>query len=74
MWYRVHLARAGFELATLVVLGTDSIGSFTIGSCKTTIRSRPRGTICVGHHYAHYMMSTDPIRLSDLYSCLMADI
>ena len=62
MWYRVHLAQAGFELATLEVLGTDCIGS-----CKSITRSRSRRTICVGHHYTHYMMSTDPIRLSDLY-------
>jgi hypothetical protein len=26
MLYRVHLALAGFELTTLVVIGTDSIG------------------------------------------------
>jgi hypothetical protein len=37
MLYRVHLAMNDFELATLVVMGTDCIGS-----CKsTTIRSRP---------------------------------
>ena len=34
MLYRVHLAWAGFELTTLVVLGTDCIGS------PTTIHSR----------------------------------
>jgi hypothetical protein len=28
MLYRVHLAIAGFELTTLVVIGTDCIGSF----------------------------------------------
>ena len=27
MWYRVHLAWAGFELTTLVVIGTDCIGT-----------------------------------------------
>ena len=27
MLYRLHLARAGFELTTLVVIGTDCIGS-----------------------------------------------
>ena len=27
MLYRVHLARAGFELTTFVVIGTDCIGS-----------------------------------------------
>ena len=28
MLYRVHLACAGFELATLVVIGTDCMGSY----------------------------------------------
>ena len=28
MLHRVHLAWAGFELATLVVIGTDCIGSY----------------------------------------------
>jgi len=28
MLYRVHLALAGFELTTLVVIGTDCIGSY----------------------------------------------
>ena len=28
MLYRVHLAWAGFELTTLVVIGTDCIGSY----------------------------------------------
>jgi hypothetical protein len=28
MLYQVHLARAGFKLTTLVVIGTDCIGSF----------------------------------------------
>jgi hypothetical protein len=27
MLYRVHLARAGFELTTLAVIGTDCLGS-----------------------------------------------
>ena len=31
MFYRVNLARVGFELTTLVVIGTDCIGS-----CKST--------------------------------------
>jgi len=35
LMYRVHLAWAGFELTTLVVIGTDCIN-------PTTIRSRPR--------------------------------
>ena len=37
MLHRVHLAKLGFELKTLVVIGTDCKSS-----CKTTIRSRPR--------------------------------
>ena len=28
MLYRVHLAWAGFELTTLVVIGTDCLGSY----------------------------------------------
>jgi hypothetical protein len=28
MLYRVHIASAGFELTTLVVIGTDCIGSY----------------------------------------------
>ena len=28
MWYRIHLVWAGFELTTLVVIGTDCIGSY----------------------------------------------
>ena len=36
MLYRVHLAMNGFELTTLVVIGTDCTGSD-----PTTIRSRP---------------------------------
>jgi hypothetical protein len=28
MWYRIHLVWAGFELTTLVVIGTDYIGSY----------------------------------------------
>ena len=29
MLYRVHLALAGLELTTLVLIGTNSIGSYT---------------------------------------------
>ena len=38
MLYRLHLARVGFDLTTLMVIGTDCIGSFN----STTIRSRPQ--------------------------------
>ena len=36
--YRVHLASAGFELTTLVVIGTDCMGS------SKSIGSRPQRT------------------------------
>jgi hypothetical protein len=43
MLYRVHLVWSGFELTTLVVMGTDGIGS-----CNTaTIRSQPRRILCI---------------------------
>jgi hypothetical protein len=42
MLYRVHLAWAGFELTTLVVVGIDYIGSNKVVIDPTTIRSRPR--------------------------------
>jgi len=29
MLYQVHISRAGFELTTLVAIGTDCIGSYT---------------------------------------------
>jgi len=38
MLYRVHLGWAGLEHTTLVVIGTDCIGSYD----PTTIRSQPR--------------------------------
>ena len=38
MLYRVHLARARFELTTLVVIGTD----FIVNVNPNTIRSRSR--------------------------------
>jgi len=37
MWYRVHIAWAGFEPTTLVVIGTDCI----VVVNPITIRSRP---------------------------------
>jgi hypothetical protein len=36
MFYRVHLAWAGFELTTSVVMGTDCTGSYKSNYCKTT--------------------------------------
>ena len=44
MLYRVHLAWAGFELITLVVIGTDFIGKPLVIN-PNTIRSRPRRPI-----------------------------
>jgi hypothetical protein len=43
MFYRVQLARVGFELITSVVIGTDCISSYKLLVINpTTIRSRPR--------------------------------
>jgi hypothetical protein len=41
MLYRVHPARVGFQLITLVVIGIECIGSLNL----TTIRSRPRRSL-----------------------------
>ena len=51
--YGVDLSWAGFELSTLVVIGTDCMGSLN----PTTIRSRPRQflylyiDLCFTYHY-----------------------
>ena len=42
MLFRVHLDWMGFDLTTLVVIGTYWIGSLNL----TTIRSRPRRLLC----------------------------
>jgi hypothetical protein len=42
MLFRVHLDWMGFDLTTLVVIGTYCIGSLNL----TTIRSRPRRLLC----------------------------
>ena len=42
MLFRVHLDWMGFDLTTLVVIGTNCIGSLNL----TTIRSRPRRLLC----------------------------
>ena len=47
MLYRVHLALAGFELTTLVVLGTDCIGS-----CKSNYHTT---TTTTAHNYFHFI-------------------
>jgi hypothetical protein len=47
MLYRVHLAWAGFELTTLVLLGTDCIGS-----CKSNYHTT---TTTTAHNYFHFI-------------------
>ena len=39
--YRVHLARVGFKLTTLVVIGTDCIGSYISNYHTITTTSAP---------------------------------
>jgi hypothetical protein len=40
--YRVHLACAGFELTTLVVIGTDCIGSYKSNYHTITTATAPQ--------------------------------
>ena len=42
MLYRVHLARVGFELTTLVVIGTDCTGSWNVNPTTTRPRQPPK--------------------------------
>ena len=44
MLYRVHLARVGFKLTMLVVIGTDSIGSYKSNYHTITTRQAPNHT------------------------------
>ena len=37
MLYRVNLVRVGFELTTLVMIGTDCIGSCFFSICKNMV-------------------------------------
>ena len=41
MLYRVHLACMGFELATLVMMGTDYIGSYESNYHMITTTTTP---------------------------------
>jgi len=41
MLHRVHLTRVGFELTTLVVMGTDCIGSFKSNYHMITTTTAP---------------------------------
>ena len=46
MLYRVHLAWAGFELTTLVMIGTDYIGSCKSNYHTITTTSAPMDNFC----------------------------
>ena len=46
MLYRVHLAWAGFELTTLLVIGTDCIGSYKSNYHTITTTTTLLGSIC----------------------------
>jgi len=49
MLYQVHLDRAGFKLTTLVVIGTDCIGTQNITNIKCQLNKNriPRIMICI---------------------------
>ena len=66
MLYHVHLALAGFELTTLVVIRTDCIGVLNKWELfSTTIRSRPRRPHAVLNKWELFSTS------QELYNILM---
>jgi hypothetical protein len=58
MLYKVHLAWAGFELATLVATGSDCIGSYK--SNYHTITMAPREDVPLGKSYEFHTQGKRP--------------
>ena len=54
MLYQVHLHRAGFELTTLVVIGSDCIGS-----CKSNYHTITTPTVPDKH--GNYVLTSDTL-------------
>ena len=71
--YWVHLTWAGFELTTLVVIGTDCIGRLVINA--TTIISRPRQALCTvmkwTRTWSQSLSTSQKLRSSNLKMYLM---
>jgi hypothetical protein len=51
MLYRVHLTRAGFELATLGAIDTDCIGSYKSNYHTITTMMAPSPNTVVSNHF-----------------------
>jgi hypothetical protein len=64
MLYRVHLAWAGFELTTLVVIGTDYIGS-----CKSNYHTITTTTAPIYYTYYTDKRTFLFYRTEDMYAC-----
>ena len=56
MLYQVHIAWAGFELTTLVVMGTDCIGSYK-SNYHTIMTASTKKGVCSLHQCVLYMTS-----------------
>ena len=61
MLYREHLAWTGFELKTLVVIGTDRIGSYKSNYYKITTITNP--------FLQCSQLCTERIFMAKLYNC-----
>ena len=71
MLYQVHLAWAGFELRTLVAIGTDCIGS-----CKSNYHSTNhmnKSGMCIGWSWFYQLITSDWV-FSDVWEpyCILA--
>ena len=78
MLYRVHLARAGFELTMLVMIGTDCIGSYKsnyhkITTTMTTWRNKTIPKFDM-HFHLKYMYHSINLLLNSVWynSCFKA--
>ena len=58
MLYRAHLTCAGFELTTLVVIGTDCIGSFKSNYQTITSMTAPKYLCIMFKNKYHFMKCT----------------
>jgi hypothetical protein len=61
MLYRLHLTWAGFELPTLVVLGTDYIGRYKSNYHTITNTTAPRLILCMVVYTNYYKKIHEPM-------------
>jgi hypothetical protein len=63
-WYQVHLAWSGFELTTLVVIGTDCIGNYKSNFNTITITTVPSISYSFPlFSFDHYLVLTFDIQI-----------